>query len=36
MPKAGKGEVVIKNHAVAVNPVDCGFVHNCWLFDYAD
>ncbi|USP77648.1 GroES-like protein [Curvularia clavata] len=22
MPKAGKGEVVIKNHAVAVNPVD--------------
>jgi len=23
MPKAGKGEVVIKNHAVAVNPVDC-------------
>jgi NADPH:quinone reductase-like Zn-dependent oxidoreductase len=23
MPKAGKDEVVIKNHAVAVNPVDC-------------
>lgn len=23
MPKAGKGEIVIKNHAVAVNPVDC-------------
>jgi hypothetical protein len=23
MPKAGKGEVIIKNHAVAVNPVDC-------------
>jgi hypothetical protein len=23
MPTAGKGEVVIKNHAVAVNPVDC-------------
>ncbi|KAF2819338.1 GroES-like protein [Ophiobolus disseminans] len=22
MPKAGKGEVVIKNHAIAVNPVD--------------
>ncbi|OAK97050.1 GroES-like protein [Phaeosphaeriaceae sp. SRC1lsM3a] len=22
MPKAGKGEIVIKNHAVAVNPVD--------------
>ncbi|KAF2027566.1 GroES-like protein [Setomelanomma holmii] len=22
MPKAGKGEVVVKNHAVAVNPVD--------------
>jgi NADPH:quinone reductase-like Zn-dependent oxidoreductase len=25
MPTAGKGEVVIKNHAVAVNPVDCEF-----------
>lgn len=25
LPKAGKGEVVIKNHAVAVNPVDCMF-----------
>jgi hypothetical protein len=36
MPKADKGEVVIKNHAVAVNPVDCGFMHNCWLFDCAD
>lgn len=23
MPTAGKGEVIIKNHAVAVNPVDC-------------
>jgi NADPH:quinone reductase-like Zn-dependent oxidoreductase len=23
MPTAGKDEVVIKNHAVAVNPVDC-------------
>ena len=23
MPKAAKGEIVIKNHAVAVNPVDC-------------
>jgi NADPH:quinone reductase-like Zn-dependent oxidoreductase len=23
MPKAGKDEVVIKNSAVAVNPVDC-------------
>jgi|SRR5690242_18936796 len=22
-PSAGKGEVVVKNHAVAVNPVDC-------------
>lgn len=30
MPKAGKGEVVIKNHAVAVNPVDCKYLeaHN--------
>lgn len=27
MPKAGKGEVVIKNHAVAVNPVDCEYLH---------
>lgn len=27
MPKAGKGEVVIKNHAVAVNPVDCTYLH---------
>lgn len=36
MPKAEKGEVVIKNHAVAVNPVDCESVHNCWLFGYAD
>lgn len=25
MPKAGKGEVVVKNHAVAVNPVDCEY-----------
>jgi NADPH:quinone reductase-like Zn-dependent oxidoreductase len=23
MPKAGKGEVVVKNHAVSINPVDC-------------
>ena len=23
MPKAGENEVIIKNHAVAVNPVDC-------------
>jgi NADPH:quinone reductase-like Zn-dependent oxidoreductase len=23
MPKAGKGEVVVKNAAAAVNPVDC-------------
>lgn len=27
MPKAGKGEVVIKNHAVAVNPVDCELLY---------
>jgi hypothetical protein len=27
MPKAGKGEVVVKNHAVAVNPVDCEYCH---------
>jgi hypothetical protein len=26
LPKAGKGEVVIKNHAVAVNPVDCSYL----------
>jgi NADPH:quinone reductase-like Zn-dependent oxidoreductase len=26
MPTAGKGEVVIKNHAVAVNPVDCKYM----------
>jgi NADPH:quinone reductase-like Zn-dependent oxidoreductase len=25
MPKAEKGEVVIKNHALAVNPVDCKY-----------
>lgn len=24
-PSAGKGEVVVKNQAVAVNPVDCKF-----------
>ena len=23
MPKAGPGEVIVKNHAVAINPVDC-------------
>lgn len=23
LPKAGPGEVVIQNHAVAINPVDC-------------
>jgi NADPH:quinone reductase-like Zn-dependent oxidoreductase len=23
LPKAGKEEVVIKNHAIAINPVDC-------------
>jgi NADPH:quinone reductase-like Zn-dependent oxidoreductase len=23
MPKAGENEVIIKNHAVAINPVDC-------------
>jgi NADPH:quinone reductase-like Zn-dependent oxidoreductase len=26
MPKAGKDEVVIKNHALAINPVDCEFI----------
>lgn len=26
MPTAGKGEVVVKNHAVAVNPVDCTYM----------
>lgn len=36
MPKAGKGEVVIKNHAVAVNPVDCEYLHMCGLFNCAD
>jgi NADPH:quinone reductase-like Zn-dependent oxidoreductase len=25
LPKAGKGEVVVKNAAAAVNPVDCKF-----------
>lgn len=28
MPKAGKDEVVIKNGAVAVNPVDCKALSN--------
>jgi NADPH:quinone reductase-like Zn-dependent oxidoreductase len=27
MPKAGKGEVITKNHAVAVNPVDCQYMY---------
>lgn len=36
MPKAGKGEVVIKNHAVAVNPVDCEYLHMCGSFNCAD
>lgn len=25
LPKAGEGQVVVKNYAVAVNPVDCEF-----------
>lgn len=25
MPKAGRNEVVIKNHAVAINQIDCGY-----------
>ena len=28
MPQAGKGEVVVKNAAVAVNPVDCMCIHS--------
>jgi len=31
LPKAAKGEVVIKNHAVAVNPVDCMFL-KCLIY----
>jgi NADPH:quinone reductase-like Zn-dependent oxidoreductase len=27
LPAAGKGEVVVKNHAAAVNPVDCELLH---------
>ena len=23
MPMAGKGEVIVRNHAVAINPVEC-------------
>ena len=27
-PSAGRNEVVVKNHAAAVNPVDCELLHN--------
>lgn len=30
MPKAGPGEVVIKNAAVSINPVDCKTSHFCF------
>jgi len=26
MPKAGRDEVVIKNHASAINQIDCGYL----------
>jgi NADPH:quinone reductase-like Zn-dependent oxidoreductase len=32
LPKAGKGEVVIKNHAVAVNPVDCSYLRTRQIY----
>ena len=36
LPSAGKGEIVVKNHATAVNPVDCKYPKSCSWLDMAN